>query len=48
MIVADTDVVSEFMRERPDRSVEAWARGLGVGDLAISVITVEEIERGIG
>ncbi len=48
MIVADTDVVSEFMQERPDRSVEAWARGLGVGDLAISVITVEEIERGIG
>ncbi len=47
MIVADTNVVSEFMRERPDPSVAAWAAALKAGDLTISVITVEEIERGL-
>ena len=48
MIVADTNVVWEFLRETPDKCVEGWARGLDVGDLTISVITVEEVERGIG
>jgi len=47
LIVADTNVVSEFMRERPDPSVAAWAAALKAGDLTISVITVEEIERGL-
>ncbi len=47
MIVADTNVVSEFMREHPEPSVMGWAGTLAAGDLAITVITVEEIERGI-
>ena len=48
MIIADTNVVSEFMRDSPDRAVLAWAQGLGPADLTICVVTVEEIERGLG
>lgn len=48
MIVADTDVVSEFMKEQSHARVSAWAQHLGPADLTISVVTVEEIERGLG
>ena len=48
MIVADTNVVSEFMKDSPDRAVLAWAQGLGPADLTVCVVTVEEIERGLG
>jgi len=48
MIVADTNVVSEFMRDEPDAAVLAWASSLGSSDLTICVVTVEEIERGLG
>lgn len=48
MIVADTNVVSEFMRDEPDAGVLSWAGALGPADLTICVVTVEEIERGIG
>jgi predicted nucleic acid-binding protein len=47
VIIADTNVVSEFMKDRPAESVMAWARELGAGEVTISVITVEEIERGL-
>lgn len=48
MIVADTNVVSEFMRDAPDPTVLAWAQGIDSPDLTICVVTVEEIERGLG
>lgn len=48
MIIADTNVVSEFMREAPDRVVLAWAKGIAPAELTICVVTVEEIERGLG
>lgn len=48
MILADTNVVSEFVKERPDSRVLAWAQALDANELTISVITVEEIERGLG
>ena len=48
MIVADTNVGSEFMKEDPDPAVLAWAESLGDADLTISVVTAEEIERGLG
>jgi predicted nucleic acid-binding protein len=48
VIVADTNVVSEFMRDRPDPTVLGWAEGIGPGELSICVVTVEEIERGLG
>jgi len=47
VIIADTNVVSEFMRDEPDLTVLTWAGSLGPSDLTICVVTVEEIERGI-
>lgn len=48
MIIADTNVVSEFMRDVPDPAVLAWAQSIDPSDLTICVVTVEEIERGLG
>lgn len=48
MIIADTNVVSEFMRDAPDPAVLAWAQNVAPSDLTICVVTVEEIERGLG
>jgi len=48
VIIADTNVVSEFMKDKPDTTVLAWAQGLDAADLTICVVTVEEIERGLG
>ena len=48
MIIADTNVVSEFMKDQPDPNVLAWAQALEAVDLSICVVTVEEIERGLG
>ncbi len=48
MIVADTNVISEFMRDLPDSRVWAWAEGVATGDLAMSAVSIEEIEYGIG
>lgn len=48
MIIADTNVVSEFMKDSPDRTALAWAQDIGPADLTICVVTVEEIERGLG
>lgn len=48
MIIADTNVVSEFMRDDPDALVMVWARTVAPADLSICVVTVEEIERGLG
>lgn len=48
MIIADTNIVSEFMKDTPDPNVLAWAHSVGPADLTISVVTVEEIDRGLG
>lgn len=48
MIIADTNVVSEFMKDTPDPVVMAWAQSVPPADLTICVVTVEEIERGLG
>ena len=48
MIIADTNVVSEFMKDIPEANVLAWARDVATSDLTISVVTVEEIDRGLG
>jgi toxin FitB len=48
VIIADTNVVSEFMKDAPEPAVMAWARTIAVADLTICVVTVEEIERGLG
>jgi len=48
VIIADTNVVSEFMRDTPDSAVLAWAQRVDPSELTICVATVEEIERGLG
>lgn len=48
MILVDTNVVSEFMRDEPHPAVLAWARSFEPAELGICVVTVEEIERGLG
>ena len=44
MILADTNVLSELVRPRPDPKVLAWAESQPL--LAVSVVTVEEIAFG--
>lgn len=48
MIIADTNVVSEFMKDAPDPAVLSWAHDIDPSGLTICVVTVEEIERGLG
>ena len=48
MILLDTMVVSELRKARPSSRVMAWAGRYREEDLFISVLTVGEIERGIG
>ena len=48
MIIANSNVVSEFMKDTPDPQVLGWAQGLAAAALTISVVTVEEIDRGLG
>lgn len=48
MILADTNVVSEFMKDQPDPAVLAWGQSLTSADLSICVVSVEEIERALG
>lgn len=45
MIVVDTSVVAEMMRDEPDRRILAWADT--VGRLHTTAITLVEIEYGI-
>ncbi len=47
MIVVDTTIVSELMRPRPSPAVVAWAALIPSAELAITSITVTEIEYGL-
>lgn len=47
MIVADTNVVSELMRDVPDEAVVAWSTTLGPADVGITAITVQDVEFGL-
>jgi predicted nucleic acid-binding protein len=48
VIVVDTNIVSEWMRDRPDPAVLAWGEQFGPSEITFAAITVEEIERGLG
>lgn len=45
MIVIDTNIISEMMREEPDRQVIAWTET--VGRLHTTAVTLAEIDYGI-
>jgi predicted nucleic acid-binding protein len=47
MYLLDTNVVSELRKRRGDRGVKQWVAEQSGADLAISVVTVIEIETGI-
>jgi predicted nucleic acid-binding protein len=44
----DTCVISELVRPRPDNGVAAWVKQQDEMDLHLSVLTLGEIEKGIG
>jgi len=43
--LCDTNIISELSRRRPNEGVVEWA--MGVKEIALSVITVEEIHYGL-
>jgi len=49
MQLADTNAVSELMRQQPDRALLAWMDSVDVngGRLAVSAVTVDEIVFGL-
>ena len=47
MIVLDTNVLSELMRPRPSEQVATWLKAVSNEPLAVTAITVAEIEYGI-
>ncbi|MEO7260398.1 MAG: type II toxin-antitoxin system VapC family toxin [Jatrophihabitantaceae bacterium] len=47
MYLLDTNVVSELRKRRGDPGVKRWVAKQSTADLAISVVTVVEIETGI-
>ncbi len=47
MIILDTNVISEIMRPEPDAGVKAWLATQDPLALAVTSITVAEIQRGI-
>ena len=47
MIVLDTNVVSEFMKQQPEESVVTWLHALPSDDIWTTSITVFEIRHGL-
>lgn len=43
----DTNVISELVKPRPNEAVAAWIRARSALDLALSVLTLGELEHGI-
>jgi len=47
MIILDTNVISELMREYPDANVQAWIEKQKPIHLSITTIAIAEIQRGL-
>lgn len=47
MIILDTNVIAELMREEPDAHVAVWTQGMEIKHLALTAIAIAEILRGI-
>ena len=47
MIILDTNVIAELMREEADSNVAAWIQRIDTKNLALTVIAIAEILRGI-
>ena len=47
MIILDTNIISELMREKPDEIVKVWADQLMIGIVGTTTITLAEIYSGL-
>jgi toxin FitB len=47
VIVLDTNVISEFMRQDPEAKIVGWLDGLSQQDLWITAVTIFELRYGI-
>lgn len=47
MIILDANVISELMRDEPDRNVKEWISAQKPVHLAVTAITIAEIQRGL-
>ncbi|MGD1955668.1 MAG: type II toxin-antitoxin system VapC family toxin [Sphingomonadales bacterium] len=47
MIVLDTNVVSEMMRTQPDSNVYGWLESSNSNEIALSVVSIAEIKKGL-
>jgi len=47
MIILDTNVIAELMREEPDSRVASWIQRMDTKNLALTVIAIAAILRGI-
>ncbi len=47
MIILDTNVVSELMRQEPDKRMHAWLNGLPRQDVGLTAISIFELRFGI-
>jgi hypothetical protein len=47
MILLDTNVISEIMRERPDQGVRAWLRALPRSEIWTASVVIAELLSGI-
>ena len=47
MVILDTNVVSEFMRKRPEPAVVAWLNARPTRDLFVTAVTEAEVRTGI-
>jgi len=47
MIVLDTNVISEFIKKKPNQKIVAWVNGINTNDLYTTWINIAEIQRGI-
>lgn len=47
MIILDTNVIAELMREEPDSRVVSWIQHIDRKNVALTVIAIAEILRGI-
>lgn len=47
MIVLDTNVVSEPLRQRPDRGVVTWLDAQSIDTLYLTIVTVAELRFGV-
>ena len=47
MIILDTNVISELMREEPHKNVKEWVAAHKPTDLSLTTIAIAEIQKGL-